>query len=239
MRFVRCYTPRMQRPLSYARPISLAASTESQVYGLFALAIALTAIGVGLGMQFAQTLLTSGMYILFTVVELGLIFTAGMWSRKAPLNIVLFAVFPTLSGLTITPYLLMLLTGYSNGPAILLNALVATAAMAGAAAIFARTTSWNLGVMGRTLIFALLGLLALMILQFFIPSMQTPAFELMLSGAGVVLFAVFTAYDLQRIEQQARVGANPFLLALNLYLDIFNLFLFILRFMTALSGDRR
>ena len=43
----------------------------------------------------------------------------------------------------------------------------------------------------------------------------------------------------QRIESQGRMGANPFMLALSLYLDIFNLFLFILRFMTALSGNRR
>ncbi len=35
------------------------------------------------------------------------------------------------------------------------------------------------------------------------------------------------------------LGANPFLLALSLYLDIFNLFLSVLRFMSVLSGERR
>jgi FtsH-binding integral membrane protein len=54
-----------------------------------------------------------------------------------------------------------------------------------------------------------------------------------------VIFALFTAVDIQRVKMLGRYGANPFLLALSLYLDIFNLFLYILRFMLALSGDRR
>lgn len=224
---------------SGSRPLALSASTESQVYGLFALAMALTVAGVYLGMAYASVLLTSGMYIMLLIVELAVIFTARLWMDKSPLNIVLFGVFPVISGITVTSYLLLLLASYVNGPAILFNALAATVFMGLAAAVFARTTSWNLGVFGRGLFFALLGLIALGILQLFVPALRTPAAELFLSGAGVAVFAFFTAFDLQRIQEQARLGANPFMLALSLYLDIFNLFLYILRFMTALSGERR
>ena len=94
--------------------------------------------------------------------------------------------------------------------------------------------------MGRFLLFAILGLIGFGLLQLFVPALrQSIGFELALSGAGIVIFAAFTAYDVQRIQKMSREGANPFLLALRLYLDIFNLFLFILRFMMVISGNRR
>lgn len=222
-----------------SRPLALSASTESQVYGLFTLAMALTVLGVFFGITQASFLLSSGISLFLILAELAIVFTSRLWMDKSPLNIILFALFPVLSGITFAPYILMVLTGYANGSAILFNALTATVFMGLAATVFARTTSWNLGVMGRGLLFALLGLVGVGLLQLFVPALRTPAMELLISGAGVVLFAFFTAYDIQRIQGQSRLGANPFMLALSLYLDIFNLFVYILRFMTALSGERR
>lgn len=224
---------------AHHRSIVIGNSTEAAVYSLFALAMGLTVGGVFLGMVFAQELLASGMQLAFVVAELAIIFSSRLWMNRSPLNVMLFVLFPLLSGLTVTPYLLMILSGYENGSAILFNALVSTTFMGLAAAVFARTTSWNLSVFGRSLLFAVIGLIGLGILQIFFPGLRTPAFELFLSGAGVAVFAFFTAFDLQRIQEQGRMGANPFMLALSLYLDIFNLFLYVLRFMTALSGNRR
>jgi len=224
---------------SSGRPMALSASTEAQVYGLFAVAMALTVIGVSIGYSQAPILLSTGTHVLLLILELAIIFTARLWMDKSPLNILLFAAFPVLSGITFTPYILYILVSYVNGLAILYNALAATTFMALAAAVFARTTSWNLGVFGRGLFFSLLGLIGIGILQLFVPALRTPAAELFISGAGVAVFGFFTAFDLQRIQGMARVGANPFMLALSLYLDIFNLFLYVLRFMTALSGERR
>lgn len=224
---------------STSRPLTLTASVEAQVYLLFALAMGLTVLGVWAGMSMAPVLLSTGMHVLFLMMELGIIFTSGLWMRKAPLNYLLFGLFPLLSGMTVTPYLMYVLVGYANGGAILTNALASTLFMALAAAVFARTTTWNLSVMGRGLFFALLGLVFLGVLQIFIPALRSTQMELMLSGVGVVTFALFTAYDLQKIQAMGQMGASPFLLALSLYLDIFNLFLSIVRFMLAMSGDRR
>jgi len=135
--------------------------------------------------------------------------------------------------------LMAILAGYANGAAILINALVATACMTGAAAVLARLSGWDLSGIGKGLLFAVLGLIAMSILQIFVPAMRTGMTELLLSGAGVVIFGLFAAFDLQRISRIGRMGMSPFLLALSLYLDIFNLFLYILRFMVALSGNRR
>lgn len=229
----------MQYTSSPSRPIALTKSTESQIYTLFALAMGLTSIGIYFGLQFAPMILTTGMHIVFLIAELGILFTARLWMNKSPLNYMLFGLFPALSGFTLAPYILSVLAGYTNGGAILLNAFSATVFMAAASAVFAKTTSWNLGVLGKALFFGLLGLIGLSLLQFFVPALRTTQMELLISGAGILFFAVFTAYDVQRIAHMGRMGVNPFMLALSLYLDIFNMFLYVLRFMLVLYGDRR
>ena len=221
-----------------SRPIVLSSSTEAQVYALFALAIALTVGGVFIGLR-ALSLLSGPILFICLIAELAIIFTSRFWVESRPLNYLLFGLFPLLSGFTFTPYIIQILAGYVNGASILLNALISTALMALAVAVFARTTSWNLSGMGRFLFFALVGLLCFAVLQIFVPGLRVPQAEMIFSGIGVLIFAGFTAYDLQRIQAMGRVGVSPFLMALSLYLDIFNLFLYILRFMLAVSGNRR
>ncbi len=220
-------------------PIILSSSTLGRVYALFALALALTAAGVYLGLLFAPVLLHSGVLIVMLIASLALIFTAQWWMEKSPLNVILFGVFPLLMGITFTPYLLMILATYVNAGAILLNALAATACTAGAAAVFGMTTKWDLSFISRVLFFALIGLLVIGLLQIFIPALRTGGMEILYTGGGVVLFSLFTAYDVQKIQRLAATGASPFLLALTLYLDIYNLFLFILRFLLAIGGGQR
>ncbi len=221
------------------RPIVLSASVESQVYGLFALALGLTVVGVYLGALAAPVLLSSGLMFLFVIMELGLILSANWWKDISPWNYVLFGAFPLISGITITPYLMMLLLSYVNGASILFNALLSTTLMVAAAAVVARATGWNLSGMARALFMGVIGLIILGLLQIIFPSLRGGTTELLISGGGIVIFALFTAYDIQRVQTLSRYGANPFMLALSLYLDIFNLFLYVLRFMTAMSGNRR
>ncbi|MDD4286722.1 MAG: Bax inhibitor-1/YccA family protein [Candidatus Peribacteraceae bacterium] len=222
-----------------SRPVVLDSSSEAKVYGLFALALALTVVGVFLGITYAQVLIGSGVQLFFLIAELIVIFTSRMWMRSSPLNMILFAVFPLLSGITVTPYILYVLAGYVNGASILLNACAATIFMAIGSAVFALTTRTDLSGISRMLFMGLIGLIVIALLQLFVPALRTGGAEVVISGIGVVLFAAFTAYDVQRVQALGRLGANPFLLALSLYLDIFNLFLSILRFMLALSGNRR
>jgi len=86
---------------------------------------------------------------------------------------------------------------------------------------------------------ALIGLIVFGLLQLFIPALQGPGFEMIISGAGIVVFSLFLAYDIQRLRRGTAVGESAFFLALSLYLDIFNLFLYILRFMMVTAGRRR
>jgi FtsH-binding integral membrane protein len=221
---------------AYAAPLS--ASTVSATYGLLAVAMALTLIGVFIGTQFVGLLLSSGLHLVLAFAELGLIFTARWWVRSSPLNYLLFGLFPLLSGISITPYLLLVATGYVNGTEILWNAVAATVCLSLSAVVLSRIAP-NLSAWANALFYALIGLLVVSLFQIFIPALRTQGAELLISGGATVLFGVFLAFDLQRLQRAGALGADPFMMALSLYLDIYNLFLSVLRFMTALSGERR
>ena len=57
--------------------------------------------------------------------------------------------------------------------------------------------------------------------------------EIVVSSFGVLLFGGFVMYDIQKIKQYP--DSQYIEAALSLYLDIFNLFLYILRLMMAIN----
>ena len=107
--------------------------------------------------------------------------------------------------------------------------------MFGAMAVYGATTKRHLGGLGRTLMMLLFGLIIAGIVNAFVGSSVA---DLAISAVGVVVFALFTAYDTQRIlaegawltDEEARAkGAIDG--AVELYLDFLNLFLYLLRFL--------
>lgn len=72
------------------------------------------------------------------------------------------------------------------------QAFACTAAMFGGMSIYGAVTKRNLSTMGRTLMMLLIGLLVAMIVNIF---MGSGMLDLCISCAGVVIFALFTAYD--------------------------------------------
>ena len=112
------------------------------------------------------------------------------------------------------------------------QAFACTAAMFGGMSIYGAVTKRNLSTMGRTLMMLLIGLLVAMIVNIF---MGIDLLDFGISCAGVVIFALFTAYDTQRLIElgtceDAEVRSKGAVLgALSLYLDFINLFLMLLR----------
>ncbi len=142
---------------------------------------------------------------------------------------VLLLLFSALEGLLFGP-LLIVYTQQSLG-----LAFGCAAGMFGAMALYGACTKRNLGTLGRTLFMLLIGLIIAGIANIFWGS---NTLDLIVSAVGVVVFALFTAYDTQNIlreglfctdEDQRRKGA--ILGALSLYLDFINLFLYLLRFL--------
>ena len=201
-----------------------------KVISFFALAIAMSLIGTYvsfnyfLGYFFMKPWL---MYVLFAV-ELIIVFTSRMWSQRRPFDKIMFSLFAFITGVTIAPLIALVAASY-GGVIIIMKALLATILTFSAAAIFGWTTKLNLSGMRGFLVVGLVGLIITGILGIFFPWGNT--MEIIYSGIGVLLFTGFIMYDFQRLK---RYPENMYVeAALALYLDIFNLFLFILRLMMA------
>lgn len=110
-----------------------------------------------------------------------------------------------------------------------------TAGMFGTMALYGMCTKRNLSGWGRTLFMLLIGLLIAIFANYFIGSSMM---SLGISAAGVIIFALFTAYDFQMLKEQGAYIIDPVerekgvvLGALNLYINFYNIFLFLLRFL--------
>lgn len=198
----------------------------NKVFGYFGLAVLMSAVGV----FYAPAFLPPSAYNIALILELILIFTSGMWSQKRPLNIILFATFAFLSGVTVVPLLAM--AKATAGVGIIYKALFASTGMFVGSAIYGQITKKNLLGMRGFLITGLIGLIIVGILQIFFYSNTV---ELIASGFGVLLFSAFVAYDIQKIKHYPENMAIE--AALSLYLSFFNLFVSVLRLMLALGRD--
>src|SRR3546814_18984748 len=88
--------------------------------------------------------------------------------------------------------------------------------------------------MGTFLVMGVVGLIVAMLVNLF---MQSSALDLVISFIGVLLFAGLTAYDTQRTKSlyaqvagMDMMGKTVIMGALSIYLDIVNMFTFLLTF---------
>ncbi len=142
----------------------------------------------------------------------------------------MFLIYSALMGVTLSSIFL----AYAQESIAL--AFLSSAALFGAMTVVGFTTQMDLTRMGTYLFMALIGLLIAMVVNFF---MRSSGLEMVISGAGVLIFTGLTAYDTLRIKQMAadpelRSDGNmtmklSVLGALKLYLDFINMFLFLLR----------
>ena len=141
-----------------------------------------------------------------------------------------FLLYSLLNGITLSGIFIMY-TYESIAIAFFLGA-----GMFAAMSIYGYFTKSDLSPMGTALFMCLIGLILVMVINVFVRSTQL---ELIISLVGIAVFALLTAYDVQKIKELripgASVGKKAILGALHLYLDFLNLFLFML----SLFGNRR
>ena len=146
----------------------------------------------------------------------------------------LFFAYAALNGFTLS----MVLLAFSIGS--VFSAFAASAALFGAMSIIGYTTKVDLTKMGTYLMMGVIGLVIALVVNLFINS---GPLDMLISMVGVLIFTALTAYDTQRIGRMAAemstegdaVAKLAIFGALKLYLDLINMFLFMLR----LIGRRR
>lgn len=117
----------------------------------------------------------------------------------------------------------------SNPQAVLAAAAITAFITVGLTA-YAMQTKYDFTTAGGILTGCLMAMILMGFIGIFVPHIK--AFELLMSGAGAVLFSCFLVVDIQMMMDGKRVQLSPddyIFAALNLYLDIINLFLYILR----------
>merc|ERR1712070_132853 len=153
-------------------------------------------------------------------------------ARKVPYNY-MFLLLVTVCEAVIVGFVSAMYTTES-----VVMALVMTSGIFIGLTIYAFTTKTDFTGMGGYLMAALLGLCFTSLLCMFFPA--SPMMQTILGGAGAILFSFYIVYDTQLIcggkHKKHQFGVDDYVFAaLNIYLDIINLFLYLLE----LFGDRR
>lgn len=172
------------------------------------------------------------LFIFFGQLALVWVIGLGIQRMSATLALGLFFVYAATLGFTMA----VIVAAYTGES--VFTAFLSASAMFGGAGLYGYVTKRSLAGLGGTLSMALFGLIAAVIVNMIFPN---GTFGWIIALAGVVIFTLLTAYDVQRIASGQLVLATgsaekaAVLGALNLYLDFVNLFLFLLR----LLGNRR
>ena len=164
------------------------------------------------------------------IAEFGLVMYISARLEKLSLSTAttLFALYSILNGVMLSSIFLL----YST--AIISKVFFITAGTFGVTALYGYATKKDLSSLGNILFMALIGLVIATVVNVF---MKSAMFDLILSYIGVIIFVGLTAWDSQKIkhmmmvQQDADESAQKLALigALSLYLDIINLFLYLLR----------
>lgn len=207
----------------------LAWDFQMKVFWLVWYAMWLTAITAYFSASIFQAAPILANWWVSLIALLWLVFTQWMWSKKEPLNILLFSAIAFLLWLSIAPLVSMAIM---VDPMIVTKAFVATAALSFAAWIYWATTHRDMSWMWWFLMIALIWLIIVWVLNIFWPS---DTVSLFVSWAWVILFSIFIAYDINTLKHYPKDMAIT--AAIWLYLSIFNLFQSILSLLLQLSQE--
>jgi modulator of FtsH protease len=218
------------RPMNFtATPLSVSDNPDRVLYirKVFSLLMIglLVAVGGGIvGMTPSMLSITAGHPFLSIIAMFGLI----VWANRAaqgPNAQLVYYVFTFAMGLIIAP-VIAVVTYKHGGPALVMQAAMLTAINFSALAAYTFVSKRDFNFMGGFLMTGLITVILAQLLNAFI--FQSPAMASMMSWVVVALFNGFILYDLSRILHAAQT-IPPTMAALNLFLDVFNLFLAILR----------
>lgn len=202
-------------------------TTLSRVIGLLGVASAFTAGGAFVGPALGQI----GFWVALIGGFIALLVLRGV-REVAPLNLILLGVFATLEGVVLGQVLELYVSGGLGF--IVFQAAAATAVATLVAGAAGYTTRRDLSGFGGYLMAALLIVVVASVIGIFV---QVPWLETAISAVSALLFTAFLIFDLNRVARtQGATEGQAIMLAVSVYLDIFNLFLDLL---SLLSGRRR
>lgn len=202
-----------------------------KVYGLLSLQLSLTTLMAAVMIMTPQikTMVQAapGLIFLAFFLSLLLLFAIFLKRRESPLNLILLAAFTVVQAYTVG----VIVTFYDK--AVVVQAFFLTAAVVVSLTAFTFQTKRDFTNMGSILFAGLWILILGGFMHFFIGGEIT---HLGLAIGGAFLFSAFIVYDTQMIMK--KVSPEEYILAtIDLYLDIINLFLEILKILDRMNRN--
>ncbi len=177
--------------------------------------------GRGTLLGFYSSIFSSqGMLLIAYIASFALLFALFVKRRDSPINMILLALFTLVEAYSVGT----IVTFYNK--AVVLQAFSLTLVVTFSLTVYTMQSkkdfsSWGAGLYSALLILILSGLL-----HIFLP--QSDAVEFIIAIFGAILFCCFIIFDIHMMMH--KISPEEYILAsINLYLDILNLFLHILR----------
>lgn len=213
-----------------------------RIFALMFGAVGITAVAAymtiwGGGLQYLIDFQTGGMSGLYYVLLFGGL-ALSIWAQvrvfrmKPSSAALLLALYAALIGITMTPLIAVAL---SVNPGSILMAFIVAALMFACMAMFGYKTIKDLSFMGIFLVMGMIGLILVGLLSLIWPGIMGGMFGTIVCFIGVLVFALFTAYDMQNLKRAyALIGDETqknqlaVLGALHLYISFIAMFQYLL-----------
>jgi modulator of FtsH protease len=203
-------------------------------YMLLALSMVPTVLGALVGVQMQFSFMAGSPFIsllLFMGIAFGF-----MWAieknKDSGLGVALLLGFTFFMGLMLSRILQVAL-GFSNGTSMITLAAGGTGAIFFTMATVATVSKRDFSGMGKFLFIGMIVVLLAAVSNIFF---QIPALSLTIAAAVVMIFSAYILYDISQIIQGGET--NYISATLNVYLDIYNVFVSLLQLIMAFTGDR-
>jgi len=206
-----------------------------RIFGLMTGAVAITALttflmlvtGAWAGLIKAGSL-SAGYYIIaFGGLALSLWAQARAFSMKPSTAVLMLFLYSIMMGVVITPLILV------SSPISILSAIILAAIMFGCMTLFGYKTVKDLSFLGTFLFLGMIGLILVGVVSIFVPLGAT--FNTIVCLIGVLVFALFAAYDMQTLKKayyvmggETQKNQLAVLGALHMYISFIAMFEYIL-----------
>lgn len=197
-----------------------------KVFGLLAFSMAFTAVGALVGLR-----LGPGLALPATIGMMILSFALTFAREVRVLNLVLMYTLTFLAGIALGGIVTVYVA--AGAGAIVLEAAAITAIVTAGMSIYGLTTKRDFSGLMPKLFLAMLALVAASFVGIFL---HATIFQLAIGLAGAVIFSLYILFEVQQARYAEDTLPNAIVIAVGLYLSIFNLFLSLLRILGIFGG---
>jgi FtsH-binding integral membrane protein len=224
---------------SYAPSVAVRSGAERatlvrRTYGLVFLSVIITVLGAAFAFSQPPLMAAVARHPIISMLALFVpLIMAQRAARDFPKNVILTGIFTFVEGIFIAPFLYL---AERNAPGVSGQAALLTLGAFGVLSLYAVFSKRDFSAWGSFFIVGLVVLLIASVINVFVAS---AAAGLWIAAIGVLVFSGLLVFDTWRIVRSGQYGPDDYVLAaVNIYLDLLNMFLFIITLLGG-RGDRR